>query len=121
MRRSIAFVLAALATPLVRAQQPIFRGGVDYVSVDAIVTDASDRPVTGLTAEDFEISELGKPQRIADFRYVAIPVATRTIDSAHPIPPTIDVTSNTPPSPSSRVFVIVIDDLHLIESQIVPI
>jgi len=38
-----------------------FREGVDYVQVDALVTDRAGNLVRGLTKEDFEIFEDGKP------------------------------------------------------------
>src|SRR5262245_15193682 len=35
--------------------QLVFRGGVTLVQVDAYVTDADNKPVTDLKAEDFEV------------------------------------------------------------------
>ena len=54
------------ATP----QQPTFRARIDSVSVDVIVTDRQGNPVTELTADDFEIRESGKPQKIETFKLV---------------------------------------------------
>src|SRR5512145_426298 len=48
-------------------QQPTFRARVDSVSVDVIVTDRQGRPVTDLTADDFEIREADKLQTIEAF------------------------------------------------------
>ena len=48
-------------------QTPVFRTGVDYVSVDVVVTDGNDVPVTDLKKEDFEIVDRGTPQVITDF------------------------------------------------------
>jgi VWFA-related protein len=52
--------------------QPVFRGGVNLVRVDVIVTDSSGNPVTDLTKEEFEIVEEGKPQTIDLFRQIKI-------------------------------------------------
>ena len=38
-------------------QTPIFRSGINYVRVDATVTDQEGNPVLDLTADDFEIYE----------------------------------------------------------------
>lgn len=76
----LAFALAAAVYPAAQAppaqdppqqpQRPVFRGGIDSVSVDAVVTDKQGRPVLDLTAEDFEVREDGKPQAIDTFRLV---------------------------------------------------
>src|SRR5512134_3547084 len=50
-----------------RAQEPVFRAGVDLVTVDAIVVDDDGRPVTGLTADDFLLTVDGKPRQIDAF------------------------------------------------------
>jgi Ca-activated chloride channel family protein len=61
---SCALVLAA--TALVAGQQP-FRSQVDLIHFGVVVTDKQGAPITGLTAEDFEIKEEGKPQAIKFF------------------------------------------------------
>jgi Ca-activated chloride channel family protein len=45
--------------------QPRFKGGVDLVSLDVCVRDASGRFLTDLTSEDFLVLENGSPQRIS--------------------------------------------------------
>lgn len=53
----------------------IFTGTTDVnvVNVDVVVTDREGRPVTGLTAEDFELFENGKPVEISNFYAAAGP------------------------------------------------
>ena len=41
-------------------QTPIFRSGINYVRVDATVTDQEGNPVLDLAADDFEIYEDGE-------------------------------------------------------------
>jgi len=76
----LVFAAAAAAYPAAQGppaqdppqqpQRPVFRGGIDSVSVDAVVTDKQGRPVLDLTAADFEVREDGKPQSIDTFRLV---------------------------------------------------
>jgi len=60
----VSFMLAAAA--VVGAQQT-FRTTVDLVHFGVVVTDKQGSPITGLTADDFEIKEAGKPQTIKFF------------------------------------------------------
>src|SRR6266545_96024 len=62
-----SFAGVMLATALVIAQQPTFRSQIDLVSFGVVVTDKQGTPITGLTADDFEIKEQGKPQTIKFF------------------------------------------------------
>src|SRR6476661_5735163 len=51
-----------------------FKAEVNYVDVDATVTDRQGKFVTGLTKDDFELLEDGKPQKVEMFSYVDLPV-----------------------------------------------
>lgn len=62
----VGLVVAAAASVVVTAQQR-FRAGVEFVHFNVIVTDRSGTPVTGLTADDFEIRERGALQAIQHF------------------------------------------------------
>ncbi|MCC7325170.1 MAG: VWA domain-containing protein, partial [Burkholderiales bacterium] len=53
-------------------EQPVFRGGINFVRVDVIATDRQGNPVTDLTQDDFEVFEDGKPQTVETFRLVKI-------------------------------------------------
>ncbi len=64
---------ASQDVPVVDPQLPVFRGGVDSISVDVRVTDrVSGKPVLDLTAADFEIREAGRPQTISTFKLIQI-------------------------------------------------
>jgi Ca-activated chloride channel family protein len=45
-------------------ERPIFRAGVDLVTIRAIVRDGKGRPVTTLTSNDFELLDNGKAVKI---------------------------------------------------------
>jgi len=109
------------APPAPRQQgPPVFRTTTRYVSVDVVVTDNRDRPVTGLTKDDFTISENGVPQTIADFAAVVIPVGTRPVDLDRPTPPPSDIATNGS-AIDSRAFVFVIDDSSLRPQDLEPL
>jgi VWFA-related protein len=110
-----AIVCAAIAAAGVSAlaqapQQPTFRAGVELVEVQAVVTDAQGNPVTGLTQNDFEVVEGGKPQTIAAFSTVEIPIEReeRVLYSPTAIEP--DVLSNS--GNEGRIYLIAFDDIH---------
>jgi VWFA-related protein len=92
-------------------QTPTFRVNVEYVEVDAIVTDRDGQFVRGLTKEDFQIFEDGKPQPISTFSIVDIPVdrLQRPLYAPEAIEP--DIKSNEQPF-DGRIYVMVVDDLQ---------
>ena len=117
----IGTLLACLAAAAAGAQQPApqpppqapptFRVEVNYVEVDASVTDAAGNPVDDLTAADFEVREDGRPQKIATFSLVDIPLerAERPLFAAAPIERDVQTNQEV----DGRVYVIVLDDLHI--------
>jgi VWFA-related protein len=97
--------------PPAAQQPPTFKVRVDYVEVDAVVTDRQGRIVRDLKKEDFQVLEDGKAQAITTFTMVDIPVErdNRPLFAASPIEP--DVRTNEKPF-DGRVYVMVVDDLH---------
>jgi len=104
-------VASAQPQPPQQPQQPTFRVQVDYVEVDAVVTDRNGNLVRDLKKEDFQVLEDGKAQTINAFTFVNIPVerGERPLFAASPIEP--DVRTNERPF-DGRIYVMVIDDLH---------
>jgi VWFA-related protein len=58
------------APPTQAQQRPVFRGGTQFVRVDAYPTTKDGKIVEGLTADDFAITEDGKPQAIESFDFL---------------------------------------------------
>jgi VWFA-related protein len=59
--------LIATSGALLLAQSPSFRVATRLIQVNVIVTDHRGDPVTGLTKNDFEILDQGRPQKIGVF------------------------------------------------------
>ena len=93
-----------------------FKVDVNYVEIDAQVTDAQGNFVRNLTKDDFQIVENGKPQTLTVFSTVDIPVehVDPPLFAKTAIPP--DVSTNVRPF-EGRLFVIVVDDLHTAPSR----
>jgi VWFA-related protein len=89
-----------------------FQVEVNYVDVDAVVTDQNGAFVSGLTRDDFEVFEDGKPQKIDMFSYVELPVERVVRFAPLNRPVTSDVRSNERTF-DGRVYVLVMDDLDI--------
>src|SRR5262245_56222860 len=110
------------ATPRPAEQQPpiTFKVEVNYVEIDAVVTDSSGNFVRNLTKDDFQVVEQGKPQTLSICSLVDIPVerADAPLFRTSPIEP--DVRSNRKEF-DGRIFVLVLDDLHTLFSRTVQV
>lgn len=72
----VLFLATALAAPVeIGAQQPAFRSAIDVVSLNVTVTDSTNRYITDLTEQDFEIFEDGVKQELTLFNRSNLPVA----------------------------------------------
>src|SRR5262249_45854961 len=49
--------------PAIQGGQPTFRGGIDLVTIRAVVRDGKGRPVTGLSGKDFQLVDNGLVRR----------------------------------------------------------
>jgi VWFA-related protein len=58
--------MAAAALPLFGQQKLVESIEVRVVNIDVVVTDRTGNPVTGLTKDDFELFENGRPQTITN-------------------------------------------------------
>jgi VWFA-related protein len=111
----------APTSPATQSQPPVtFKVEINYVEIDAIVTDAQGNFVRDLKKEDFQVTEDGKAQSVAIFSMVDIPVerAVAPLYTSTPIEP--DVQTNEREF-AGRVYMILLDDLHTagLRSQLV--
>ena len=75
----LLIALTAVAGASLLGQSPRFRAGVAVVRVDALVTGGGGRPITGLTAANFELRDNGVPQRIIDISQESLPLNLFTL------------------------------------------
>jgi VWFA-related protein len=68
-RHWVAAVLAVSGVTVGGQQPPIFRSGVDLVSVDAFVVDDQGRPIQGLGPSDFLLTVDGQPREIVSAEF----------------------------------------------------
>lgn len=88
---------------------PIFRSGVDLVTVDATVLDNEGRPIEGLGAQDFELSVDGRPRPVASAQFVAISRDARPTEDA-PRPAHYSTNEH---APSGRLILLAVDQEHI--------
>ena len=96
----------------------VFRSGINYVRVDAFVTDEDGNPVFDLTQDDFEVYEDEVRQTVDSFQVVQV---DRTPElSGEPLT-SVGVTRSdqelAASRPDIRVFVIFLDDYHVREGN----
>jgi VWFA-related protein len=104
---------AAPSPPAQRAddQPPVrFKVEVNYVEIDAVVTDGSGNFVRNLGKDDFQIVEEGKEQSISVFSLVDLPIEVADPPLFAPSPIEPDMATNARPF-DGRLFVLVLDDL----------
>jgi VWFA-related protein len=92
--------------------QLTFRAGINFVTVDAYVSDSKGQPITDLKQSDFEVFEDNKPQKIEQFRFIKVDGNPKP---GEPPPSEIrnrDDEEREAARDDTRVFVIFLDDYH---------
>ncbi len=99
--------------PAATPQDPTFRGGINFVRVDVIVTDGKAQPVTDLKESEFEILEDGKPQKIEQFRLIKVDGNARPGEPPPRQIRTPDDEETEAAREDTRIFVFFMDDYHV--------
>ncbi|MBX7186821.1 MAG: VWA domain-containing protein [Vicinamibacteria bacterium] len=109
-------LIAATMAGLVTAQPaqkkpepPVFGVGVTLVAVPVFVTDKSGRSVQGLTADDFEVEDQGKPVPIAAFQAIDVDASSATVGAGAEAPSALSTLPIAVQAAAPRQFVILID------------
>jgi VWFA-related protein len=92
---------------------PTFRASVTRVEVTALVVDGKGEPVRDLRAQDFEVFDGGRKQKVLSFvawhhDAASIPINTLPLADAEAA-----ATATNGWSAQSRVFALLLDDLHI--------
>jgi VWFA-related protein len=102
-------VVAAFVAAAQDQRPPVFRGGVTLVNVDAYPR-RDGRLIEGLRAEDFQLFEDGKSQKIETFEFIRIEPNAPEADRRDPNTP--EEGDRLAADPRRRVFVIYLDPYH---------
>lgn len=113
----VALGLAAVSaqTPAPQTQQPVFRSGIDLLTVDATVVDRDGRQITDLTVADFTVEVDGRPRQVVSAEYVKLvddaPVIVGARRTAAPAPAANPFfSSNAPTLSPGRIILLMVDE-----------
>jgi VWFA-related protein len=91
-------------------QQPVFRSGVDLVTIDVSVVGDDGRQIEDLTADQFQIKVDGTPRRVVRAVYVPYRPSSSATAAAVDLP--AHVSSNAEAEPG-RLLLIAVDQRHI--------
>ncbi|MEO8070607.1 MAG: VWA domain-containing protein [Acidobacteriota bacterium] len=92
---------------------PVFRGGTTFVYVDAYPR-RDGHVVEGLTADDFQVFEDGKPQKVETFEFVRSAPVTPDGERLNPV--SKEDGDRQAADPHNRVFVVYLDVGHITQA-----
>jgi VWFA-related protein len=101
--------------------QPTFRGGIDFVRVDVVVSDGQGTPVLDLEAADFDIREDGESQAIEQFRVIKVDGNLAPEETAPRAIRSSDVEEMEAQRDDVRLFAFFLDDYHVRASHAVAV
>ena len=131
IRLVIALGLVASLLPAARAQQqppqpppvtpppqdpqrpPTFKTGINFISVDVIVSDKNGNPILDLKPEEFSVSEDGKAQKIEQFSIIKIDPLDQIEGPTNGPIRTQQDEQREAARPEVRLFTILLDDYHV--------
>src|SRR5437867_4248685 len=103
------------AQPADQPQPPVFRGGINFVRVDIIVSDnKTGAQVADLKEGDFDVTEDGKPQKIETFKLIKLDGGTAESIKEPPREIRTDYDEEAEAAREDvRLFAIFLDDYHV--------
>ena len=110
-------VFGLLSAGLFGQTPAVFRSETNYVEVDVVVTDRQGRYVGDLAVTDFDVAELGKPQKIVTFTPIDLPT---TVGGAGVTPPPVRFRPSLPQAErpdASRIYLLYLSGGGLLVRQ----
>ena|SRR5687767_10553212 len=116
---SLSPIVPLIAQQQAQPVQDVVRISTNLVQIDAVVTDEDRNPVKDLKADDFEVLQDGKSQKIVSVTYVETevpkqPVALKKTQKNSPLEPPI----RTRPENAGRVLTFIVDDGNCLSSRV---
>ena len=112
--RVVVLLLVVVRAGVLPAREPVqppqFRGATTAVVIDVVVRDRGGRPVTDLTKADFELTDEGVRQEIADLALVMPPRADAAAAGAPSGGPAADAAPNQSTPVNRPSFVAIVFD-----------
>lgn len=102
-------LLVAGQTPPTAQQPPVFRAGVNFVSVD-VYPRRDGKILEGLRAGDFQVTEDGKPQKVETFEFIRF--ESSPVDAERRDPSSQADSDRQARDPRNRLFVVYLDLAH---------
>jgi len=98
-------------SPKPQVPNPVFRAGIELVTVDVTALDGNGRQVTDLTMADFQVDIDGDRRQVTSAEYVRSADPLRAIGTPHKVvvPDETFSSSNAKGQPSGRLIVILVD------------
>jgi|SRR5579872_462014 len=102
MKQVVALLVLVATSGFAQDQRPTVRTATAGVLIDVTVLDKDGRPVTDLTAQDFDVSEDDRPQQIVSATLmrggVPMRIAGATVSASQPAAPSALPTSDSVPA-----------------------
>ncbi|MBI1873844.1 MAG: VWA domain-containing protein [Acidobacteria bacterium] len=95
-------------------QVPVFRSGIDLVTVDVGIFDGEGNPIRNLAQEDFTLEVDGEPRKLVSVEYVSYVVPERVEKRQQP--PAVHYSSNED-APLGRLILLVVDQGNIRQGE----
>lgn len=120
-RASLLVVFSACLLAQGQSEAPVFKGGVDVLSVDVQVVDSAGHPVVGLGPDAFTVTVAGKKRRVVSAERVDVHQPAKAPTAVTPSSPRVAVPVETPASSDGPTYFLTIDCLSFEPTQTVPV